>query len=1579
MSQLAKFKHIIIFTLVFIMMISIASPAAEAAAKNEGSTGNDTPSGESLKYQGGNSLTGGHTYSDLYASYIFSKSDSDVASEVNGTMSDISKYPTDSEDTGTGENDNQAYGQMTGPFSNRDSLKKDVGKQTATYINTLYKYDYVVPAPRNSDEKSVLSVFGNLIAGNSASLSRSADSFITKKSLDTASMGASIFDFFSSATDKFSKMARNLDVTRLIYNTNPPDGDKDDGFIQSTVKNVLSTAGLTADNIKVFQYFAYTLILVSGVIALIVAFNSKNVKQKSGSAFKRNGLRILVIILFLPTVYALNGVFDSLDDGLTSKSKTSANDFNEQFVVDSLMFAATTNLNLGIANPNGEISPKDNYAADQDFKPSGKRVKALMDDVNSRAKRAGINDNDASAKSLISQISNQKKVDVNDYFGLISQGSDAGASDIAASTTPLFDNIDAGYTTGKAFSKDRNVKIEGGSGNLRRNPIFLSQNKNAEDKFNSTMDKPKYKNADTAKKGKKQVYYIPPDKKVGGEGKDKNKSLREKASEDLSYSLSYKMITRSNVPVAQNMPFNLNNARPEEPGTYIYGATPPGGLTKANKEFANYTNGSSGIQNHNPVSGKEKVDDKQLQESMKVNALRIALMNRYGGISSKPGVSTNSLSTQSTAFLLQTENPKAGVLNYKGFNPVASEEGESKQTGKDGNGFVRYVIPNTGKVDLITKVGSINVTWLTSGVIAAAAFIYLLMSPVFGALLKQFKFAFATGFTGNFAALFSYITYRVGLTCSFLFAKAAVMMGVYFSTYLVSSFDIIGQIFGAKNFVPGSAASISTLVFALALCLILLWPVAKISIGQSGKQKSVSVLGILIIIPYMICQNLEEFYDRLYARVYGKSQRNSFIKDSTRGARRIKQGQMLKNGGGKLAKGAATVGIGAATGGTSLMAAGGKAALSHGAKHLGKGLGSLGNDQQGDELGPGIDIGKDGKKGNGFFTRISSLGQTMENYGTNQLKANNGKKSIEKDPYDVEAHELADQTDKLKKESLENDSFQGKDNNLQQHASQHLGKDAEVITDEDYGDAINHDKDFRFEDSPHDNMEDINDPQMNNVQNQDGLDKKIGVEKDGNVQDVNVVNPQELNVDENGVISNNDNSNNDDNADRPLHAKLDNEDDTQSPEDINLNDNQGNILPEGVTLDKDGNAVDEDGNKVELNDDQKVALEDSKIGLDGQGVDLNNDNVNLNDTDGVNLKDGQNVDLNNDNVNLDDKEVNLNDQGVNLNDTDGVNLKDGQNVNLDDKEVNLNDQGVNLNDGQNVDLNNDGVNLNDGQGVNLNNDTVKAEPTGNQNVKAELKDGQSVKAEPTGNQNVKAELKDGQTVKADTNGNVVKTEQSGNNGTSNAQLDDKSIDSVLSRLKDAGIKSTPDSAVLEKLANNSSFNKAAHIKEAATQKVELKQNELNSITDKLDKLSLENAQKGIQNSDNQAYKDLSNQMKSLEREIGHQSQRAAGAKSMMKSEAREIKRERVIERTKETYNNVKETKTYQGAKQMSDGVKDIVKGNDNENTGSKGRNLGSKDNEGKTLQDRRRDRQNDEIIRNLRAIRDSNSRNGRND
>ena len=69
--------------------MSITSPVVEAVAKNEGSTGNDNPTGDSLKYKGGNTLTGGHTYSDLYASYIFSKSDSDVASEVNGTLSEI--------------------------------------------------------------------------------------------------------------------------------------------------------------------------------------------------------------------------------------------------------------------------------------------------------------------------------------------------------------------------------------------------------------------------------------------------------------------------------------------------------------------------------------------------------------------------------------------------------------------------------------------------------------------------------------------------------------------------------------------------------------------------------------------------------------------------------------------------------------------------------------------------------------------------------------------------------------------------------------------------------------------------------------------------------------------------------------------------------------------------------------------------------------------------------------------------------------------------------------------------------------------------------------------------------------------------------------------------------------------------------------------------------------------------------------------------------------------------------------------------------------------------------------------------
>ena len=239
-----KVKYLIISVLATIMLISVTSPVVEAAEVDDKGNTEAAEVGtrsDGLTYQGGNSLTGGHTYSDLYSSYIFSKSKSDVASEVNGNLNELSKYPTDSEDTGTGENDNQAYGQMTGPFSQRDSQQKDVGKQTATYINTLYKYDYVVPAPRNSDEKSVLSIFGNLIAGNNSSLNRTADSYLTKKSLDTASMGASVFDFFSAATDKFSTLARNLDVTRILYNTdkNLSDGNEGNGFIESTVIKTL--------------------------------------------------------------------------------------------------------------------------------------------------------------------------------------------------------------------------------------------------------------------------------------------------------------------------------------------------------------------------------------------------------------------------------------------------------------------------------------------------------------------------------------------------------------------------------------------------------------------------------------------------------------------------------------------------------------------------------------------------------------------------------------------------------------------------------------------------------------------------------------------------------------------------------------------------------------------------------------------------------------------------------------------------------------------------------------------------------------------------------------------------------------------------------------------------------------------------------------------------------------------------------------------------------------------------------------------------------------------------------------------
>ena len=67
-----KVKYLIISVLATIMLISVTSPVVEAAevddkgnteaseANKQVGTGSD-----GLTYQGGNSLTGGHTYSDL--------------------------------------------------------------------------------------------------------------------------------------------------------------------------------------------------------------------------------------------------------------------------------------------------------------------------------------------------------------------------------------------------------------------------------------------------------------------------------------------------------------------------------------------------------------------------------------------------------------------------------------------------------------------------------------------------------------------------------------------------------------------------------------------------------------------------------------------------------------------------------------------------------------------------------------------------------------------------------------------------------------------------------------------------------------------------------------------------------------------------------------------------------------------------------------------------------------------------------------------------------------------------------------------------------------------------------------------------------------------------------------------------------------------------------------------------------------------------------------------------------------------------------------------------------------------------
>lgn len=937
------------------------------------------------KVQDHNSLSGKHTYSDIYASIIFSlNKPTGHASDASISYDDIKKYPTvsDSQDEHTAEKE-AVYGHMP---SNQGGItiggskgesNKTAGKQFVNIVKTLYHYDYLVPAPKDSNKENSISTFLKAVILDD---SKSKTKLTMSKLLDTASIGAGTYDMFIGIINKLEKFTISLNIPELFKlpiekgTTDSAKYNNDNNFINNSINKTLNSMGFDAKAVKTLQYLFYSVIIIMFISTLIWAFRNNQAKNNSMQVLKRRAIPIFVIIMTIPITIMLHKVMDEIGGSVTNAVDNNPNQFNSHYVVDTLEWAATSNLNLGLIRPGAGISDKEDIPYMKRYEPTPSRINKMMNNVNTNAVQAGITDRGKTAKSLIGEISSQKAIDVNNYLNAISK--EAKSQYIAASYIP--DTSGQKIERGIGFDSGAiDPKKDGGSNYTftvpkdAKAPMFFFKNENYDKKFSKAIKDNMSKNGANG------------DYSFHKENGSVAKKARNSAMSDNGYPIKWVRVTDNILPFSENGPVNYINIKQTQPEGYIYGAGLSGSANDQNTQIGNYIDSVNNDQKINFITGdkisgdaskvykdigsdkddKDKnstiVTSKDYVRDARINSLRIALMNRYGGITtSSAGGNTQSLSTQSVVFLLQTTNNGKNGLMYQGQNAIPTDQGAKKNSGKNGNGFVRYTIPNKSYSDLLSKAGAINIVWITSGVVAVITLLYLLRAPIFGAIAKMFKGFLSALFMGRLAGLLTYCAFYVALRASFIFAKSAIVMGTTISTSIVSGFDQLNAIFGVLQVISGGASAYAVMAFALVLCAILIWPVAELQIGN--KPKRVSVIGIIVMLPYIVAESLEETFNTLQSRITGKS---------TRGG--IMQGRMRKVGfketAGNMAKNTAKVGAGAAllasTGGASAGVGMGLRSTLGGAAKMGLGkFGEMiGGASEGKSTLNNLTMGKDGK------------------------------------------------------------------------------------------------------------------------------------------------------------------------------------------------------------------------------------------------------------------------------------------------------------------------------------------------------------------------------------------------------------------------------------------------------------------------------------------------------------------------------------------------------------------------------------------------------------------------------------------
>lgn len=862
----------------------VAAPILEQVESNPAAALADSINAVMNSVTGGKyTLQGGYTYSDLLPSVMYSKKQASdgVVNSLQLSMGELAKYPV---------GDAETYGQMNTPTDS--STPTNAGRELTTYIAGLYEWDWLVTVDNSGKTASEM---GNLMAGD--------NSVVGNAILGSSSLGAKVYDAATGFIKWLSEAFKNINLPTLLGLT---DTEEEDNWLTNTTRSVLDGMGLTKASVQAVQFVILVVVGSAFLLILVAALRQPEKGHVRNPKVRALALRVMVAVISIPFISVFTGVVNNMSQDWAEDSYRQAAQINSSYVVDTLNWAATSNLSLSEA---GYGAPSSAGGSPDYYKPTSSAVDSLMSAVDSRGITTGIlpeEQEGRTATDLIDSVRNGERADVNSYLAAISQSK--GISTAGGELNTAVGNIAAAQVPRRnapITSANHRKMVEENKGKMIA-PYFLSQRGTGEgdagdDDSEQSGDGDNPGAGDAGAHGKNTLFGP---NKVQGKMYQCNSGAMSCAS-----------------------------VRWNTPATYIYGADTP---THDSRSYRNFTGEihEQNVQANDPGSG-EPADS----GIMEANAVSIAMMNRYGGIANVNGAP--SLSTQSVAFLLQSTFDNQ-TLRFNGYNTAAEGASGAKNNGAHGTEFLRYTIPNTGAGDLMAKISALSIVWLTSAIIAVVAMIALLRAPLLLALLAMFKGIFAA-LTGKVSGILTYAVYFTALRAAFMFVGAAITLGAKIATQMVNLTgvseaieagasnlrgDDAGFIANAANAVLGdprgalasTMTSLANVLVCLLICAAICWPLFTIP-NHKGQVRKLSIVSVIVILPFVLADMAGEWIDQIARKAGEKPMRTQNVFGGRISGLNQKEelGAVGKRAG-RIGRNAATVAAAGATGGATAIA-----------------------------------------------------------------------------------------------------------------------------------------------------------------------------------------------------------------------------------------------------------------------------------------------------------------------------------------------------------------------------------------------------------------------------------------------------------------------------------------------------------------------------------------------------------------------------------------------------------------------------------------------------------------------------------